>query len=106
MFLVYVAVSVTLYVSGDVLGKIWALNNDWRWFWLGLLVYTLGGATAFYSIREASLSLALLVMPPIAIILSLMAGRFLFDERLSFVQYMAGGVILFAVIILLWNSKW
>ncbi len=106
MFLLYVVASTVLYVGGDILGKIWATNNNWWYFGLGLGLYTLGGAAAFYSIRETSLSLALLVMPPIAIILSLMAGRFLFDERLSTVQYAAGGVILLAVIILMWNPKW
>lgn len=72
-----------------VIGKIWALNQDTRWFWFGILLYSIGGIASFYAIREESLSLALLLIPPCAIILSLLAGKFLFDERLSSVQYVA-----------------
>lgn len=106
MFIVYVAISTVLYVVGDILGKIWAINDNWRWFWLGLFLYSVGGAASFYSIREESLSLALLIMPPIAIVFSLLAGKFLFDEKLSSVQYAAGGVMLLAVVVIMWNPKW
>jgi len=106
MFLLYSLAGGVLYVAGDVLGKYWALNDNWYYFWSGLLVYTLGGACIFYAIREDSLTMTLLVMPPIAIALSLLAGRFLFDERISTVQYAAGAVIFLAVLVLLWNPKW
>lgn len=106
MFLFYVAASTVLYVGGDIIGKIWALNQDARWFWLGILLYSIGGVASFYAIREASLSLALLIIPPFAIVLSLLAGKFLFDEKLSSVQYTVGGFILLAVVVLLWDPKW
>lgn len=105
MFLFYVAASTVLYVGGDIIGKFWALNQDARWFWVGILMYSIGGIASFYAIREESLSLALLVIPPFAIILSLLAGKFIFDERLSVVQYATGAVILLAVVVLLWNPK-
>lgn len=105
MFFVYVAISTVLYVGGDVLGKVWALNNNWWYFWVGLFLYALGGAAAFYSIKEESLSLALLILAPLAISISMLAGRFLFDEKISVVQYSAGAVILAAVVILMWNPK-
>ena len=105
MFLLYSALGGLLYVAGDVLGKYWALNDNWWYFWIGLLVYTLGGACIFYAIREDSLTMTLLVMPPVAITLSLLAGRFLFAEKISAVQYTAAVVILLAVCVLLWNPK-
>ena len=106
MFIFYVTASTLLYVGGDIIGKYWALNQDVRWFWAGILLYSIGGIASFYAIREESLSLALLVIPPFAIILSLLAGRFIFDERLSSVQYAMGVIILLAVVGLLWNPKW
>jgi len=105
MFLFYSILGALLYVAGDVLGKYWALNDSPWFFWGGLLLYSLGGASMFYAIREDSLTMALLVMPPIAIVLSSLAGYFLFEERISPVQYLAAVVIILAVCVLLWNPK-
>ncbi len=106
MFLPYILASVAFYVVGDVLGKLWAVKNEPLYFWGGLLVYAIGGACAFYAIREESLSLALIVMPTLAIIIGLTVGRFIFNEQLSILQYAMGAVILSAMIVLLWDPKW
>lgn len=105
MFLPYILASAGLYVIGDVLGKLWAVKDEPIYFWVGLLLYAVGGAFAFYAIREGSLSLALVVMPPLAIIFGLGTGRFIFGEQLSPVQYAASAVILLALFLLLWNPK-
>lgn len=105
MFLLFSIFGALLYTVGDVLGKYWAVNESWFYFWIGLAFYSAGGALMFFAIKAGSMTMALLVMPPIAISLSLLAGYFLFEERISAVQYLAGGVILLAVIILLWNPK-
>lgn len=105
MFLLYSALAGILYVVGDVFGKYWALKNDPWYFVIGLALYSLGGVCVFYAIREDSLTMALLVMPPVAIALSLLAGRFLFDEKISPVQYAAAAVIFIAVCVLLWDPK-
>ena len=106
MFLPYILASVGFYVVGDVLGKMWAVKDDPLYFWIGLLVYAIGGACAFYAIREESLSLALVVMPALATVFGLASGKFLFGEQLSTLQYVAAAVILAAMIVLLWNPKW
>lgn len=105
MFLPYILASVGLYVVGDALGKLWAVQDNWMYFWAGLLLYMIGGAFAFYAIREASLSLALIVMPPLATIFGLATGRFIFGEELSALQYLMAAVILVAMVVLLWNPK-
>lgn len=83
MFLLYSLLGGLLYVAGDVLGKYWVITDNWWCFWGGLLIYSIGGVCIFFAIREDSLTLTLLLMPPVAIALSLLAGRFLFDERIS-----------------------
>ncbi len=105
MFLLYSALAGILYVVGDTLGKYWALTDKWWYFAVGLILYSLGGVFVFYAIREDSLTMALLVMPPVAITLSLLVGRFLFDEKISLVQYIAAAIILASVCVLLWNPK-
>lgn len=105
MFLLYSVLGALLYVGGDVLGKYWALNDKILYFMLGLGLYSAGGALMFLAIKEDSLTMALLVMPSIAITLSLLAGYFLFGERISSLQYAAAAVILVAVAILMWNPK-
>jgi multidrug transporter EmrE-like cation transporter len=105
MFLLYSVVGSLLYVGGDILGKYWALNDRLIYFCVGLALYSAGGAFMFLAIKEDSLTMALLVMPSLAITLSLLAGYFIFGERISSVQYVAAAVILLAVVTLLWNPE-
>lgn len=105
MFLLYSVMGALLYTLGDIVGKYWAVNESWWYFWIGLGFYSAGGALMFFAIKADSMTMALLVMPPIAITLSLLAGYFLFGERISAVQYVAAVVILLAVVTLLWNPK-
>jgi len=105
MFLLYSIVGSLLYVGGDILGKYWALNDKIWYFMVGLVLYSAGGTFMFLAIREDSLTMALLVMPALAITLSLLAGYWLFGERISHVQYVAAAVILLAVATLLWDPK-
>jgi len=105
MFLIYSVMGALLYTGGDILGKYWALNDKLSYFIVGLILYSAGGALMFLAIKEDSLTMALLVMPSLAITLSLIAGYYVFGERISSLQYAAALVILLAVVILMWNPK-
>jgi multidrug transporter EmrE-like cation transporter len=105
MFIFYTILGALFYTIGDILGKYWTLNDSWLYFWVGLAFYSAGGALMFFAMKADSMTMALLVMPPVAITLSLIAGRFIFDEKISSVQYAAGCVILVSIIALLWNPK-
>jgi len=105
MFLIYSVVGSLLYVGGDILGKYWALNDKALYFIVGLALYSAGGAFMFLAIKEDSLTMALLVMPALAITMSLLAGYFIFGERISPVQYAAAAVVLLAIVVLMWNPK-
>lgn len=105
MFLVYVLASSVFFTLGDIVSKIWSLKTLPEYFVAAIGLYALAGVFVLYSLREDSLSLFVLVQPPLTIIGVLFASYFFFGERLSLTQYLAAVVILLAMVVLLWNPK-
>jgi multidrug transporter EmrE-like cation transporter len=67
---------------GDVSSKLWSLSDSKISLGGAIIFYFLGSIFMILSIKNNSLSLAVLVMPPLTILASVLIGHFYFGEKL------------------------
>ena len=91
----YIFISAILYIFGDIFSKLYSMSDSKIQLGGAIMFYFLGSIFMILSIKNNSLSMAVLLMPPITILISVLIGYFYFEEQLFLIQRI--GVILPAI---------
>lgn len=86
LFLGLVFVGTLLEVSGDVMFKKWALEEQNRFLIIGLIVYFAGAVPWAFSLKHADISEAIVVFMVLNVVGALLAGAVIFHDVLTDIQ--------------------
>ena len=99
----YIFISAFLYVLGDFVSKLYSLSNSKIQLGGAILLYFLGSIFMLLSIRENSLSVSVLIMPPLTILASVLVGRYYFNESLLSIQIIGAVLIFLGILFVLFG---
>jgi small multidrug resistance pump len=100
IFFLLIAIAILLEVAGDILFKQWALAHKSWVLGIGLALYFIGTVFWAYSLKYEHLSHAISVFTVLNLIVVVLAGVLLFDEKLSRVQTVGIALGVLSVILL------
>ncbi len=86
MLYLLLIVAVLLEVAGDLLFRKWGVENRWPIFVLALIVYNIGAVAWGYSLRSIQVSSGIIVLGVLNVVLVVIGGVVLFQEKLSTLQ--------------------
>ena len=98
-FLLLMGFGVALEVAGDVLLKKWAGGHRWIWLATGFILYTLGTVGWAWSLRYETLSKAAIVFMVANMALAILAGHFLFGERLTTWNWVGAALAVVSIVL-------
>ena len=100
LFLAAILVATIFEVIGDILLKLWAVNNGVHLLLLGLITYYVGIVFWALSLQYDYLSRAISIIVILNLILVVLVGVVMFKEQLSLVSKIGIGLGILSVVLL------
>jgi|SRR3989344_6426650 len=100
IFLVLIALAVSLEVVGDILFKKWSLDSRNVFLYVGLLIYFTGTIFWAVSLKYEYLSKAISVFTVFNLIIVVLVGVLYFKEDLSLINKVGIGLGILSVILI------
>ncbi len=101
--LAFLSALTTLF--GDITAKVWADKNNHAFFALTILFYLAASVTFPLALKFGKLSVINAFASVIIVVLTTLAGIFLFKEKLAPLQFIGIGLGIIAIILLVVGEK-